>query len=362
MPFQGFPRSLRLAALGLAGTVALLQEPARAQQLETQSLALSLFERYLESLRQQAGIPGLSAVIAQDGQIVWETGLGYSDLDNAVRARPDTPYPIADLTQTFASALLMQCVERGPLRLDDSMARLAGVAGSDTIRQTLAHVSDADGTGFRYDPARFARLTPVVDTCGSVSARLRVAHDVFDKLAMIDSVPGRDLEDPASDARPSFDPLTLERYTRVLSRLAVPYKVDKRGRATKSELPSKKIDAATGLVSTARDLANYDAALRDGGILLQGDSLNVMWSNQTSIGTTRPTGLGWFVQKYENERLVWHFGYIPDAYSSLILKVPAKRLTLILLANSDGLSASFDLAQGDVTSSLFALTFLRLFL
>ena len=48
-------------------------------------------------------------------------------------------------------------------------------------------------------------------------------------------------------------------------------------------------------------------------------------------------------------------------YSSLILKIPAKRLTLVLLANSDGLCSPFDLSTGDVTKSLFALVFLRLF-
>ena len=68
------------------------------------------------------------------------------------------------------------------------------------------------------------------------------------------------------------------------------------------------------------------------------------------------------MQYYNGEKLVWHFGNVPDAYSSLILKVPSRRLTLILLANSDGLSAPFSLHQGDVTSSLFARTFLRLFL
>jgi hypothetical protein len=36
-------------------------------------------------------------------------------------------------------------------------------------------------------------------------------------------------------------------------------------------------------------------------------------------------------------------------------------LTLILLANSDGLSEPFSLQNGDVTTSLFARTFLRLF-
>ena len=71
-------------------------------------------------------------------------------------------------------------------------------------------------------------------------------------------------------------------------------------------------------------------------------------------------GLGWFVQSYKGERVVWHFGNVPNAYSSLILKLPARGLTFIVLANSDGLSASFDLPQGDVTKSLFASLFLKL--
>ncbi|HYT75394.1 MAG TPA: hypothetical protein VEL79_11635, partial [Vicinamibacterales bacterium] len=60
------------------------------------------------------------------------------------------------------------------------------------------------------------------------------------------------------------------------------------------------------------------------------------------------------------ERLVWHFGYVPNAYSSLMLKVPDRNLTFILLANSDGLSAPYQLSAGDVTRSLFATVFLKL--
>ncbi len=71
-------------------------------------------------------------------------------------------------------------------------------------------------------------------------------------------------------------------------------------------------------------------------------------------------GLGWFVQSYRGERLVWHFGVIGNAYSSLVLKLPDRKLTFILLANSDGLSATFQLPAGNVTKSLFALLFLRL--
>jgi hypothetical protein len=60
--------------------------------------------------------------------------------------------------------------------------------------------------------------------------------------------------------------------------------------------------------------------------------------------------------------VAWQFGVVDGGYSSLILKVPNRKLTLILLANSDGLSAPFTLEAGDVTTSIFAKTFLRTFL
>jgi hypothetical protein len=137
--------------------------------------------------------------------------------------------------------------------------------------------------------------------------------------------------------------------------MAVPYRIDLRRRATRSEYPSRGITAGTGLIATARDLANFDIAL-DNGVLLADETRSAMWSRRDG-----PTGLGWFVQTYSNERLFWHFGNSPNAFSSLILKVPGRDMTLILLANSDGLSAPFALEQGDVTASLFARLFLRTF-
>ena len=71
-------------------------------------------------------------------------------------------------------------------------------------------------------------------------------------------------------------------------------------------------------------------------------------------------GLGWFVQSYNGQRVVWHFGLVPDAYSSLIIKLPERNLTFVLLANSDKLVAPFQLQTGDVSRSLFATLFLKL--
>jgi hypothetical protein len=58
---------------------------------------------------------------------------------------------------------------------------------------------------------------------------------------------------------------------------------------------------------------------------------------------------------------VWQFG-AGTASSSLIVTVPARGLTMILLANSNGLAKGFNLAAGDVGVSPFAKAFLGTFL
>ncbi len=78
-------------------------------------------------------------------------------------------------------------------------------------------------------------------------------------------------------------------------------------------------------------------------------------------GQPLPHGLGWFVQSYNGETIVWQFGVSQGASSSLIVTVPGRGLTLVLLANSDGLSSPFSLANGDLTASPFGRLFLGLF-
>lgn len=337
-----------------------------AQQRPSQGLLVaSPFETYLELLRQQVGIPGISAAIVQNGEIIWERGFGFQNQESRVRATPDTPYPIGDLSQTVSATLLLECMEQRRLNLDDLAAR-HGVSlpeASATIRHVLTHTSAAPpGEAFRYEPERYGQLARTVEECVPQPYRKTVAVQILERLAMKDSVPGRDVLNEDIAQLGLFSSAVLDRYARVIERVAVPYKVDKKGRATRMEFPLEGINAASGIISTVRDLARFDAALDDAGLLLNEDTLAVAWTN--TIGKDRtplPTGQGWFVQKYDGEAVVWQFGMIPNAYSSLIVKLPARHVTLILLANSDGLSSAFDLPAGDVTRSLFATLFLRMF-
>src|SRR5205814_1441730 len=221
------------------------------------------------------------------------------------------------------------------------------------LSHTFRATADAP---FTYAPGLYAALTRVVEFCADKPYRKVATDRVLERLAMFDSAPGLDMrraegEDAADEW---FDNGDYDRYRRVLDRLAVPYKVDSRGRTERTDVPPTALSAVGGLVTTVRDLAKFDTTL-DSEVLLRTETRDLAWTPAVnSQGVAVPTGLGWFVQSYRGEKIVWHFGLVPNAYSSLIIKLPARNLTYILLANSDRLSSPFKLESGDVTVSVFA--------
>ena len=333
---------------------------------------LSVFEGYLEALRQQAAVPGMSAAIVRGGAVLWERGFGYANSASRIPATPDTPYLVGDLSGTIAAVLSLQCVEQRRLELDQPVRQygVTGPEGDLTLRQILSHTAtEGPGGTFAYNPERFGLTTPLMEYCAPQPYRKSVAHRVLNRLAMIDSVPGTDLANPDLELPEGlFDAADLDRYRRVLGRIAVPYRVDSKGRAERTTLLPIGMSATNGLVTTVRDLARFEGAIVPvpdsevvSSLLLQ-TTLDAAWTPAaTRSGQAAPMGLGWFVQQHRGQKVVWHFGSVPNAYSSLMVRLPAYDLTFILLANSDRLSSPLQLQQGDVNKSLFATLFLRLF-
>jgi len=151
---------------------------------------ITLFTQYLEPLRVQADIPGLSAAITANGRVIWEGGFGFADVEARIAAAPHTPYSIASITKTVTSTLLMQCVEGGRLDLDASIRTYTTTVpdANATVRHVLAMASEAPaGSTYWYDGDRFLALTPVVEACTGVSYRVALAGQVLDRLGMSDS-------------------------------------------------------------------------------------------------------------------------------------------------------------------------------
>ena len=324
---------------------------------------LALFGRYVDALARQARIPGLSSAIVRRGQVVSLHAYGFQDIDARVAATPDTLYDIASLTKTFVSTLLMQCVERGTLTLDDPIRRYTAAIPETnaTVRHVLSHTSQGTpGAEYRYDGNRYAALTDVVAACHGRPFRQALAVEILDRAAMTGSVPGHDLERPSTALAALFDASTLSRYASAIGRLATPYTTTGSGVAH-ADFPPRDISASAGLLSSVVDLAKYDAAI-DAHVFIAVETQQLAWTNavSTTTGQRLPYGLGWFVQQYNGTRVIWHYGLWPQ-YSALYLKVPDRQLTLILLGTRGGVSELFGLADGDITASPFARAFLRMF-
>lgn len=332
-----------------------------AAPASAQTLTLEFFQRYLESYREQYGIPALSAVVFQRGQKIWEGALGRQDIEGNVAARIDTPYFIGNLSQIFGATLLLEkCFDEDTLELRDEVTRWVPQYGdpTTTVGQLLTHQSPSGA--YVYDTARFSSLTAVIEECADLPYRHVLAGEIFDRVpGMTRSVPGRALTGVAFPGAAEFSPAELARYNDILGQMARHYRLD-RGQPVRVAVPLLPADAATGVITTALDLAEFDNALRPPSALLSNAALTSAWT-QAGGPSPLPTGLGWFVQNYRNEPLVWQFDLTKDVASSIIVKLPARDLTFIVLANSDGLTRTSNLANGDALQSPFVNLFLRFF-
>jgi len=326
-------------------------------------LAFSLFERYLDVFRIEAGIPGLSATISRQGVIVWEGSFGRRDVEGNLPASPDTPYQISGLSQTIGATLLLkECVDQGSAEVTDPVRRWSPLYPDavTTLRDLLSHTAPG-GLSYQYNPGRFAALSGPVEVCAGTPYREVLVREVLDRLAMLDSAPDRLSGNASPEIVTQLGLQRIARYNAVLARMAVPYRLGPGGRLQRSLDPIPvPVTAADGIVSSVRDLARFDAAL-NGTLLLSPTTRTLAWSQVFAGPLPLPSALGWYAQNYEDEPIVWQFGLIRGGHSGMIIKAPNRGLTLIMLANTDGLVAPFRLERGDVTASLFARLFLRIF-
>lgn len=340
------------AALGVA-----LLLPA---QLDAQADApvLKLIRDYIEALRVQAGIPGLAVAVVGANGIVYEQAFGRQDVERSIAARPDTPFHVDGLTQLFTASYLLRCVEEGRLSLDDRIGDYKSDVPEPnaTIRQLLTHTSGpAASPTFHYSPERLDPVTAVVRACAVESFR-GSTMDTLDRLAMRDSVPGVDAPRLAPPAEGIPTTAEKARYARILERLAVSYRVDQRKRATPSRHPATTLTPGGGLISTVHDLAQFDLAMKDGVLLLPA-TLAEAWTPAAGA----PHGLGWFAGTYSGERIVWQFGVGENASSSLMVTMPDRHTTYILLANSSGLAEPAPTSVGQLVASPFLRVLLKFF-
>lgn len=310
------------------------------------------FAAQLDTLRVEHAIPGMSAAIVENGEIVWVRGLGLADIATSRPTTETTCFHLASLTKPFGSIILMQLVEEGLVDLDDPVADYGvdlSSSGVIRVRHLLTHTSEGvPGSGYRYNGARFGELGRVIAVASGRTFGELLVERILQPLQMRQTAPSP--SDPASFALTGLD------RDQFLANMATPY--ERVGsRVVRSEYATG-FSPSAGLISSAHDMATFASAIDRGAFLEPATWQAVFTPAVSNSGSVLPYGLGWFVQQREGIELHWHYGYW-NATSTLIVRAPGVGRTFIVLANTDMMSRPYGLGEGDVWRSPFARLFLN---
>ena len=349
---------------------------AQTSKISATDRELQTFAAELDSLRKAHHIPGLAAAVVRDQTLVWSEGYGMAYLDDEVPVTPDTPFWIASVTKTFLGLLFLQLDADGEISLEDKIndvpewddfcdwfAKSGIVFGEDlrcdeaiTVRHILNHtVNGKPGTRFLYNPIMFSRLSRYIEHAYGRSVR-----DIEGRQNTLAELVEKRILAPAGMERTMSSQWQREKAP-VFFDMAQGYGIED-GYYVRRRRPDRELAGGAGIVSTVKDLARYDIAL-DTGTLASGSVMEKLFTPAVSLdGSVLPYAFGWYVQDYNEERLVWHSGRDEEAgFSALYLKVPEHDITLILLANGDGLWWENPLDGAEVEKSAFARLFLDRF-
>lgn len=361
----------------LTAAALVLAAPLHAQPPDD-AAKLAEFKAFAERYRTERSVLSFSYAIVKDGRIVAAEGIGWQDHDAEERTTPDTSYLVASITKTFTGATLLAMHADGVIDLDDDFTTLSdwkercewlatsgnmfggGKALDDgyvppkidctariTVRQVLQmRILGKPGSNFLYNPIVFGRLANWVEEKTGKPFDQWVRRYVIDRAGLKNIAAGW------RDANGAM----------ALVNLAPPFRHAKdREGLEPSPLPNPEMNASSGIIASARSLAEYSLALDQGSILPR-PLLEQMWTPPTDPdGTPASYAYGWWTQKWRGQQLVWHSGWWPDAYAGVLLKVPGKGLTLVALGNTDGLHWPSRVQVAEVEKNPLALKFLELF-
>ncbi|MBL4668933.1 MAG: beta-lactamase family protein [Flavobacteriales bacterium] len=335
---------------------------------------LNEYEKQISILREKYSIPGLSIGISSNDSLIYSKGFGFSDIEKKIKVTPKTPFRIASITKTITGTVLMKLVEDGDINLNwkvkdyypdylGSCERILGYFNTDmpeysfllneyqpnrddiTLKHHLSHTAEKiPGNNYKYNGFLFGMLSDVIETATQSKFDTLVDKMIIKKLNLKNS-----LSSQLDTSKPN-----------IIKSLAKPYIIKSHGTFELGKYPDPQLNAGAGIISSVTDLMLFDNAINQNLLVKENTKKEQFRPFILNNGNLSPYGLGWFTQKYKGYTLVWHNGWQPDAYSGLYLKVLEKNLTLILLANSEGLSEPFELGEGDVLSSEFARSFLDL--
>lgn len=360
--------------------------PGTSQTAAGNEAAAASAEEIADTLMTDHPLPGLSIAAARDGEIVWTTVRGYSDLQTLEPVTPESRFLIGSVSKPLTAVAALHLAETGVLDLDADirtyvpdfpekafpvtarqlLAHQGGIrhyrpafnlhapylpseSGSARVYDTVGHSLDAfagdallfePGTGFQYSTYGYTLLSAALEGASGT--------------AFLDLMEARVFA-PAQMARTGADFDAPEPAGRVTDYLAIMGD----GRVLTAPNTSQSVKwAGGGLLSTPSDLARFGSALLAGDligadafaelstprVLPDGSSPQLYASGMRTAEVT-------FREGDETPVLLLHHGGTSTGAQAALVIIPEHNLVVAITANAyvggsqPFIQAGFDIAR-----------------
>ncbi len=308
-------------------------------------------EQDVDALMQsyEGNMPGASLLVIRNGKPLIKRGYGMANMEEDIKAGPETNYRLASITKQFIAASVLLLREDGKLQLTDPIRKwLPELPTSDdaiTVEQMLSHTSgmtdyedlipedtieqvqDADvlrmmstdhgsyfkpGSAYRYSNTAYVLLGLVIERISGETLPAFLKQRIFDPLGMNHTLL-----------------YEAHRGPQVAHRAYGYSYVDGAWKRTDQSVTSATRGDG-GIYSSIHDLAKWDAALYDDR-LLSTESRKLAFSPHVQV-TGEPYdasyGFGWRI----TDDTLWHSGE-SMGFRNVIVRWPGQHFTIILLSN-----------------------------
>ena len=343
------------------------QEPTTADILAHPEVegALRAIDAWLEGVHIYTRLPGISAGIVHDQDLIWHRGWGYSNLEEKRPADADTIYSICSISKPFTAIAVMQLRDANELTLRDAVRdhldnfeinQAFPDSGPITIESLLTHTSGIRrNTGLRFwSGPEFP--TPTVSAMMEKLKTMSTLHPAqhrYHYSNMAFALAGQIVEQRSgqeyqaymrenilaplglSSTRPYY-PLELRG-----DQLAIGYAGMGRSgiRAPLEPFDTGALTPAAGLTSSVNDLGKFASwqfrLLEDGGEeVLNVHTLREMYRiHWVDPDRKASYGIGFRVKQLAGLTTVGHSGDCPGYISDLSM-IPDQTLASIVLMNA----------------------------
>jgi CubicO group peptidase (beta-lactamase class C family) len=319
--------------------------------LYSQSNPNKIFDEYLAQYLENKNVPSISAGLLENGEIIWNSSIGKSDIENNVPVSTASLYRIASISKPITAVAILQLWERGLLNLDtDVITYLPNFPVKKykfTIRQLLNHTAgirnyregEFDSKKFYAttdDALKILAYDSLIFEPGTKYAYTSLGYNLLS--AIIEKVSKTSYEDyiktnifiPAG-----MQSSKVDKQSEIITNRTRGYEKNAFRRIVNAPLADLSIKVAGGgLLSTTKDLLLFSKALMEYKLLKQSTLDMMLRRSKLKSGKEINYGLG-FSLEFVNDSLKYiaHNG-AGTGFSSMLLIDPTQKIASVHLINA----------------------------